>query len=228
MPYGYDEGMESTGWLDIFRTDVLLGATFVEFVVRAAWAAFGSGLALLGSWGLRRRVKALETKPDTVGPTVNVNIGNEVQRAPQPEIIDHGPQVTSSAAYPSQTTTEDSTNVPPQIPTTSPSDLADYLKIFEGRTDLAAQTIIKPHLKKRMTVTGGILNIREGFPQEYITVVLENRNCNRVYLKFDAKKWAEYFIALGKNAKITAEGTLIFVDYDHAILDDCTLVSQVQ
>ena len=51
----------------------ILGATLAEFAVRALWAGVGGGLTMLGFWGLRRRVRALETKQSAA---VNITINN--------------------------------------------------------------------------------------------------------------------------------------------------------
>ena len=65
-----------TGAMDITWTTVL-GATLVEFGVRAAWAVLGSVLTMIGFWGLRQRVRALETRDEKKAEApVTINIGD--------------------------------------------------------------------------------------------------------------------------------------------------------
>ena len=53
-----------------FTYQALLGATVAEVVIRGLWALGGSLLTMLGFWGLRRRIRALENRP--AGQTINV------------------------------------------------------------------------------------------------------------------------------------------------------------
>ncbi len=52
--------------------EAIVGATIVDFVVRAGFGAAGGLLTVFGFWGLRRRVRALEDRQTSPAPVVNV------------------------------------------------------------------------------------------------------------------------------------------------------------
>ena len=54
-----------------FWRDAIIGATLIEVGVRIGWALLGSGFAVLGVWGLRKRIKVLENKPPVIVNNVN-------------------------------------------------------------------------------------------------------------------------------------------------------------
>ena len=64
-----------------FWRDAIIGATLIEVGVRIGWALLGSGFTVLGFWGLRKRIKALENKPPVI--VNNVYHGTE----PLPPIV---------------------------------------------------------------------------------------------------------------------------------------------
>lgn len=66
----------------------VVGATVVEVAIRVFWVAAGSLLTMIGFWGLRRRVRALEGRQpasptaQNVSPTFTnvVNIGDQGEK----------------------------------------------------------------------------------------------------------------------------------------------------
>ena len=72
---------------NVSLVEAVLGATFVEFVVRLLWGGFGGLLTMFGFWGMRRRIAAVEKKmsgasgspPVVVNQTIGVT-GPEIDR----------------------------------------------------------------------------------------------------------------------------------------------------
>ena len=78
--------MENINW-----PDLVFGVGLLEIGIRVSWAAVGGILAMVGFWGLRRRVGALERKaapPVTVNvnPSIRITVdGKDVER---PHVVD--------------------------------------------------------------------------------------------------------------------------------------------
>ena len=70
--------MENINW-----PDLVFGVGLLEIGTRVSWAAVGGILAMVGFWGLRRRVDALESRaapPVTVAaPPVTVNVNPSIR-----------------------------------------------------------------------------------------------------------------------------------------------------
>ena len=75
--------MENINW-----PDLVFGVGLLEIGIRVSWAAVGGILAMVGFWGLRRRVGVLERKaapPVTVNvnPSIRITVdGKDVERPP--------------------------------------------------------------------------------------------------------------------------------------------------
>ena len=75
--------MENINW-----PDLVFGVGLLEIGTRVSWAAVGGILAMVGFWGLRRRVGALESRaapPVTVNvnPSIRITVdGKDVERPP--------------------------------------------------------------------------------------------------------------------------------------------------
>ena len=75
--------MENINW-----PDLVLGVGLLELGTRFSWAVVGGILAMIGFWGLRRRVGALESRtapPVTVNvnPSIRITVdGKDVERPP--------------------------------------------------------------------------------------------------------------------------------------------------
>ena len=80
---GQAGGMENINW-----PDLVFGVGLLEIGTRVSWAAVGGILAMVGFWGLRRRVGALESRaapPVTVNvnPSIRITVdGKDVERPP--------------------------------------------------------------------------------------------------------------------------------------------------
>ena len=80
---GQAGGMENINW-----PDLVFGVGLLELGTRVSWAAVGGILAMVGFWGLRRRVGALESRaapPVTVNvnPSIRITVdGKDVERPP--------------------------------------------------------------------------------------------------------------------------------------------------
>ena len=63
--------MENINW-----PDLVFGGGLLEIGTRVSWAAVGGILAMVGFWGLRRRVGALESR---AAPPVTVNVNPSIR-----------------------------------------------------------------------------------------------------------------------------------------------------
>ncbi len=55
--------------MEEFTYQAILGATFTEVFIRVGWFLSGSLLTMVGFWGLRKRIAALEAK-NSVSPSI--------------------------------------------------------------------------------------------------------------------------------------------------------------
>lgn len=103
----------------------------------------------------------------------------------------------------------------------SQAEITTLAKVLEGKTDLAARDFLRPHLGKRLTVSGPLLEAKA--EEKGVAAVTVGQWSNYVaVLLFRGKAMNSVPSDIG--ADITASGGLLEIDPDNSFrLDDCRI-----
>lgn len=105
----------------------------------------------------------------------------------------------------------------------SMSEIKSLTQLIAGQTELASETIIRPHIGKKLTISGVVDDV-ERWPTGSVRVTIDLHNNTWVSAHFDNSDEYSYFIALPKGSALKVSGTLANVYPRGVRLEKCEII----